>query len=262
MAEYSNLIYLIDMDGTIYRGTCPIQYAKEFISYLQKKNRIFFMMTNCPGNSADALAQKVQGMGIDVGPDNIITSADATADYLANNTLCSKVYIIGSDALKEKIAEKGIDIVCERPDYVVVGYDKEFSYEKMKKAVQFILDGAGFICTNGDSTIPDGKKLVPHTGAIAASIESASGVKPVIIGKPEGYFLDTLSRRLNCRREQFCIVGDRLDTDIYFGVKQNILSFLVLTGVTSIDDLKKSSIQPTKVFKNLYELMMFDKENN
>jgi len=262
MSSYNDLIYLIDMDGTIYRGSCPIQYAKEFISYLQQGNRIFFLVTNCPGNSSDVLAEKLHTMGIDVEPDNIITSADATADYLAGNIFCKKAYLIGGNALKEKIAKKGIDIVSEHPDCVVVGYDKEFNYEKMKKATQFILDGAGFICTNVDSTIPDGNKLVPHTGAIAASIEAASGRKPVIIGKPERYLLDTLSRRVKCRREQFCIVGDRLDTDVYFGVKQNILSFLVLTGVTSMEDLKTSMIQPTKVFSNLYDLMAFDEENN
>ncbi|HHW47229.1 MAG TPA: HAD-IIA family hydrolase [Clostridiaceae bacterium] len=262
MGVYSKLVYLIDMDGTIYRGTCPIEYAKEFIRYLQQKNRIFFLVTNCPLNSAGALARKVQGMRIDVGPGNIITSADVTADYLVSSTSCSKAYVVGSDALKEKIAGRGIGIVSEGPDCVVVGYDTEFSYEKMKKATQFILDGAGFICTNGDSTIPDGNKLVPHTGAIAASIETASGTKPVVIGKPERYLLDTVSRRVKCKKEQFCVVGDRLDTDIYFGVKQNILSFLVLTGVTTIDDLKKSNIQPTKVFNNLCELMLFDEENN
>jgi len=236
---YSDLIYLIDMDGTIHRGSCPIQHAKEFIRYLQGGNRTFFLVTNCPGSFQDDLAEKLQTMGIDVEPDNIITSADATADYLASNTFCSKVYFIGGNALKEKIARKGIDIVSEGPDYVVVGYDKEFNYEKMKKATQFILDGAGYVCTNGDSTIPDGNKLVPHTGAIAASIEAASGVKPMIIGKPEPYLLDMLSRRFNLKRDRFCIVGDRLDTDIYFGVKQNTFSFLVLAGVTGMEELKK-----------------------
>lgn len=262
MLNYKNLIYLIDMDGTIYRGSLPIPHVKEFIRYLQDNNRKFLMVTNCPGSSKKKRVDKLSAMGIEVTEDKIISFGDATVDYLINNTKFSRFYLIGSKALEELFIQRGLEIVHENPDCVVVGYDVNFTYDKLKKAVNFILNGAGFISTNIDNTIPEGSQLIPHTGAITASIEAATGAKPVIIGKPERYLLDTAIDRLHCSKEQCCVIGDRLDTDIYFGVKQNILSFLVLTGVTKKEMLEDSIIQPTKVFDDLSQLMLWDKEIN
>ncbi|HHY81700.1 MAG TPA: HAD-IIA family hydrolase [Clostridiales bacterium] len=262
MNGFRDLIYLIDMDGTIYRGSAPIPCAKEFIEYLKQAGRKFLLVTNCPGSSTESLIKKLSGMGIELDKGSILSSGDAAAEYLIKSTSYRKIYCIGSKALQDKLAERGLELVSEKPDCVVVGYDREFDYEKMKNAVQFILDGAAFVCTNYDATIPEGEKVVPHTGAIAEGIKAATGVEPVIIGKPESHLLSTVVSRFGCSREQCCIVGDRLDTDVYFGVKQNIKSFLVLTGVTTRDMLKESSIQPTKVFNNLYELMQFDEKVN
>lgn len=261
MKVIKDLVYLIDMDGTIYRGSTPVPYAEEFIRYLQENERKFLMVTNCPENSTEALLQKVREMGIEIGEENIISSGDATAGYISDNTTYKRIYLIGNEAFKDKLIEKGLQIVSDNPDCVVVGYDREFDYKKMKEATQFILDGAGFICTNCDNTIPEGDKIVPHTGSIVASIETATGVKPIMIEKPERYLLDAAINRFNCSKEQCCMIGDRLDTDIYFGVKQDIISFLVLTGITNKKILKDSEIQPTKIFNDLSEVMLFDKEN-
>lgn len=261
MNAFKDLVYLVDMDGTIYRGSDPILHAKEFISYLQQKGRKFLLVTNCPGNSTDVLIEKVRNMGIYIGQNNIISSGDVTAEFLCSSTY-KRIYLIGSDALKEKLTGKGINVVTEDADCVVVGYDQAFDYKKMKEATQFILDGAEFICTNCDFTIPEGDKVVPHTGSIAAAIEAATGIKPVYMGKPEHYLLDAVVQRFGCDRSKCCIIGDRLDTDIYFGVKQNIISFLVLTGVTNPEMLKYSTIQPTKVFEDLSEVQLYDEEIN
>ncbi|HHV60645.1 MAG TPA: HAD-IIA family hydrolase [Clostridiaceae bacterium] len=256
MTEFKDLAYLIDMDGTIYRGSVPIPHAREFIRYLQQNRRKFLLVTNCPGNSTNALVEKVRNMGIHIGCNDIISSGDATAEFLCTSPY-KRIYLIGSDALKDKLVKKGINVVTEDADCVVVGYDLSFNYKKMKEAAQFILNGAGFVCTNYDLTIPDGDRVVPHTGSIAASIEAATGVKPVYMGKPEYYLLEAVIKRLNCSRDKCCTVGDRLDTDIYFGIRQNIKSFLVLTGVTTREMLRHSKIQPTRAFENLLDILSY-----
>jgi len=247
--------YLLDLDGTIYRGQVAIPHAKEFVNYLKRNNRRFLLLTNCPGNSPDRLRQKLYGMDIEVGPEHILTSGQATASYIAALNPAAKVYLIGSTALGNELMQRGMRLVEENADYVVVGYDKDFHYEKMKKASQMIFQGAQFICTNSDNAIPEGDMLVPHTGAIALSIQAVTGVEPVYIGKPNEFIIDEALKRLNCTKDDCCIIGDRLDTDILTGVKNEIESYLVLTGVTDRQQLQGSAIKPDKVFDNLKDIM-------
>lgn len=258
MTHTKALNYLIDMDGTLYHGASPIPYAKEFIEYLNRNNRKYLLLTNCPGNSVQALVEKLKSMGIYVNEQNILTSGQAAASFLSLMKPDMSIYLVGSDALKDELLRAGLRIDNENPDCVLVGYDRQFDYEKMFQAVHHILSGSKFICTNGDYTIPEGNKLVPHTGAIAASIEAAAGIKPLIIGKPEKYIIDFALKKLECTKDECCIIGDRLDTDIASGVKHEIPSYLVLTGVTDKALLAKSEVQPTRVFNNLNEIMIYE----
>lgn len=253
--------YIIDLDGTLYHGSSPIPYAKEFIEYLNQQKRFFLLATNCPRNTSSSLLETLAKMGIQAGEDNIFTSGQATASFLARTSPGAKVYLVGGKALETELLKEGLQLVEDDPDYVVVGYDPDFTYEKMKKAVQRILKGAVFITTNEDTTIPTEEGIVPHTGAISSSIETATGIKPLVIGKPEKYFVDEALRRMGCEKEDCCIIGDRLETDILTGVKHDITSYLVFTGVTNEAMLEHSTIQPTKSFKDLGELVKFDKES-
>lgn len=262
MKEVKKLIYIIDMDGTLYHGTSPIEHAKEFIQYLQENNRKFILATNCPGNSPGGLVTKLSSMGIEVNESNILTSGQITASYISENKIASRIYLIGSQSLEEELIKKGLQVVQDNPDCVVVGFDRDFTYDKMKKAVGFILGGAKFIVTNSDYTIPEGDIIVPHTGALAAGIEISTGVKPLTLGKPEKYILEEVQHRLNCCKEECCIVGDRLDTDIATGIRFGIKSYLVMTGVTYYKLLEESEIKPTRVFNDLKELMIFDMERS
>jgi 4-nitrophenyl phosphatase len=246
------------MDGTLYHGRTPIQYAKEFILYLQRNHRRFMLVTNCPGSNSEELALKLEQMGISIVAENILTSGQVTAEYLAENKAQKRVYVIGSKALKRELVEKGLEIVSTKPDYVVVGFDKNFHYGKMKRAVGYILEGAKFIVTNQDATIQEGDAIIPHTGAIAAGIEQATGVKPLSMGKPKKFMLDVVIKKFGCSKEECCIIGDRIDTDIALGSNFGITTYLVMTGVTGQELLKNSELKPDRVFANLQEVMEFD----
>lgn len=251
--------YLIDLDGTIYRGNEPIQYAKEFIDYLYKNGRSFLMTTNCPENTPALLVEKLKKMGITVKEENIMTSGQVTINYLLKKTADPDVFLIGSEALKNEFLKSGIQLNGTHPQYVVVGFDRSFDYEKMKTAVQLIRKGAEFISTNLDTSIPDGNDIIPHTGALAAAIETATGVKPLNMGKPGSFMLDEALSRLGCGKDECCIIGDRLDTDILFGASNGVETFLVLTGITRKEELEKSDVQPNRVFANLKELIEYEK---
>ena len=198
-------------------------------------------------------------MNIIIKDENVLTSGQVTASYLEKNDIAERVYLLGGEALEKELCQRGIMVTQEDCDCVVVGYDRNFTYKKMAKAVRLIAGGAKFICTNGDLTIPHGDSFVPHTGAIALSIEAATGVKPSVMGKPEVTMLNKALDILNCKREDCCIIGDRLDTDIIMGVNFGIPSYLVLTGVTDNELLRQSKIKPTMVFKDLCEVLKYDK---
>ncbi len=249
--------YLIDLDGTIYRGTEPVENAKEFIKYLKDNNRKFLFATNCPLNSLEKLADKLRGMGIACEPSDFINCSMATADYLNEFYKGKKVYAIASPALRQLLIDYGITLTEEKADVVVVGYDTEVTYEKLKKACTEILAGAEFIATNLDNTIPYLDTFIPHTGANVSFIECATGKKATVIGKPERYMIDTACRLLDCEKDSLCIIGDRLDTDISFGVQNGISSYLVLTGTTK-KYTPNMQPTPTKVFSNLQEIMDFE----
>ena len=134
--------------------------------------------------------------------------------------------------------------------------------DKMKKAVQMISAGAVLIATNGDTTIPHGNTIVPHTGAIVAGIEAAAGKTAKVMGKPDMYMLDNALKRLGSSKEACCILGDNLETDIMMGYENDIMTYLVLTGVTDQEQLNDSKVKPTHVFKHLHELMCFEQNHS
>lgn len=217
------------------------------------------MLTNCPSNTSLSLIEKLKGMDIVIKKENVLTSGQVTASYLQRFPALHRVFLLGGDALRSELENRGLKIVEDDADCVVVGYDTKFNYEKMKKAVWMILNGAKFIATNNDLTIPFGNTIVPHTGALYMGIQAATDVKPIVMGKPERYMLDEAIKMLGCSKEELCMIGDNLHTDILFGKHFDINTYLVLTGVTSREDVEASEIKPDYIFNDLKEVYKYDK---
>ena len=248
--------FIIDMDGTIYRGSQLIDGAAEFIDFLQRNNIRNVMLTNCPYNSPASLHDKMKKMGISIPEKLFLTSGMAAASYVKGTLQMQKVYIIGSVALEEIFTNRGFVLTDKNPEAVIVGYDRNFTYEKMCKAVKLIHDTkAAFIATNRDNVVPDGNSIAPHTGAIAESIAVASGVEPIYLGKPHRMIVEEAARLMSCPLNSCCIIGDRLDTDIAAGINSGIDSFLVLSGCTTRKEAEASNISPTKIFNHVGEII-------
>jgi 4-nitrophenyl phosphatase len=255
-SPHSIKAFIIDMDGVLYRGKERLPGARAFLRRLQQDHVPYVLLTN---NSTQTVAQyvdKLSQMGIDVAPERIMTSALATALYLAGRAQPgTRMYMIGMDGLAEALHEQGFVITDESPEYVVVGLDRGVTYEKLSTAALAIRAGATFVATNPDRTLPTERGEEPGVGAILAALEAATDVQPVVIGKPQPGAIEMALKRLKTAPGETAMLGDRLETDILGGASAGLPTILVLTGVTSRADLAHSQIQPDLVFDDLEQLL-------
>jgi 4-nitrophenyl phosphatase len=254
--------YLItDMDGVLWRSQEPMPGLVEFFRFLRAENVRFVCATNNASTLAAKLAERLQGWGADVTTDEIVTSSTATADYLA--TIMppgSRLYVIGMEGLRAPLRDRGFEIVDRdvaagaNVAAVVVGIDWDVTFHQLKQAALHIRGGAKFIGTNGDRTFPTPEGIIPGNGALLALIETATDVKPIVIGKPEPVLYEMSLKRLNALPAQTLVLGDRLETDILGAVRLNLKSALVLSGVTTREELARSDYQPDWVFDDITDL--------
>jgi NagD protein len=168
----------------------------------------------------------------------------ATAEFLHTQNPNSTAYVIGEAALTKALYDHGIYMNDVNPDYVVVGETSTYSFEKITKAINLVLKGAKLIGTNPDLTGPAESGIVPACKALAAPIEIATGKSAYFIGKPNPLMMRHAMKKLGCHRADTMIIGDRMDTDIIAGVQTEIDTLLVLSGVTSLEEIASFSYRP------------------
>ncbi|MCC7667406.1 TIGR01457 family HAD-type hydrolase [Liquorilactobacillus satsumensis] len=239
--------YLIDLDGTIYRGKMKIPAAKRFIEQLQARKREFLFVTNNSTKSPeDVVANLADNFDIHVLPSNVYTTAIATADYLAElDPKKRSVYAIGELGLKNALLERGFSFADETPDYVVVGLDYDVTYRKFEKATLAIKRGAKFIGTNADTNLPNERGLVPGAGSLIALVERATQQKATYIGKPEPIIMNKALQRIGLAKEDVIMVGDNYMTDISAGINCGLDTLLVYTGVSTKAQVAQKKVAPT-----------------
>ena len=254
--------FLIDLDGVVYVGESPTEGAVEAIGLLKKSGKIVIFLTNDPGKTAAEYSDKLRGMGIVVSPGDVVTSGMAIAYHIRNSypdIEDKRAYVVGSSALKDEIRLTGLKLVggeeARKADFVIVGGHPEFHYEEMKLATLALRGGAAFFATNRDPAYPSPEGLIPATGAMLASIETACGRKAVVAGKPEVIMFEVaLAEHLHRDRERFAIIGDRIDTDVQGGRNAGIAAILALSGSTTEEDITHSEIKPDYVIRDLRDL--------
>ncbi|MFF2447411.1 TIGR01457 family HAD-type hydrolase [Neobacillus sp. NPDC058068] len=243
--------YLIDLDGTVYRGKEGISEAIDFINDLKDKNRKCLFLTNNSSKRTEEIASKLQKLGVFVSSEEVFTSGIATAAFIADSFPNARVMVIGEDGLYRAIEEQGFLITSKEPDVVVMGIDRHITYDKLAKASLAIQNGAQFISTNSDLVVPTDRGLLPANGSLTAVLTKSTGVKPIFIGKPEQTMIEQALKRLGTDKEKTLIIGDNYETDILTGIRAGIDSLLVLTGVTGKTELKDLPILPTYTLDSL-----------
>lgn len=242
------------MDGVIYHGKRVLEGAVEFVEWLKKENKDFLFLTNSSERSPKQLQQKLAGMGIDIGEDHFMTSALATASFLNSQKPNARVYIIGDHGLHEALLDVGCNITDENPDYVVMGETQDYTYSKLVKAIRLVIGGAKLIGTNPDVTGPAEKGIVPACKALVAPIELSTGKQAYFVGKPNPLIMRHSLKKLGCNKDDAVIIGDRMDTDIIAGIESEIQTVLVLSGITSNEDIGKFAYRPSLILNGVGEI--------
>jgi 4-nitrophenyl phosphatase len=251
MKQYKG--YLIDLDGTMYRGSEEIAEAAGFIDQLREKNIPYLFVTNNSSRTPHQVADKLRAFGIHAEDEQVFTTSMATANFIDEQKVGAAVYVIGEEGLVTALTEKGLELVEEQPDFVVVGIDRSIDYEKLTKACLAVRNGATFISTNADIAIPTERGLQPGNGAITSVVTVSTQVQPIFIGKPESIIIEQALKVLGVPKEEVIMVGDNYDTDILAGMNASMDTLLVHTGVTTKELLKKYEKQPTYVVDTLNE---------
>ncbi|MBO5954148.1 MAG: HAD family hydrolase [Oscillospiraceae bacterium] len=250
--------FICDMDGVIYHGNKILDGVADFINWLIDNDKKFVFLTNSAEKTPHELSMKLQRMGLNVPAEHFYTSAMATAEFLNSQRPNCTAYVIGEAALTKALYDVGIYMNDVNPDYVVVGETRTYSFEKLEKAIALVNKGAKLIGTNPDVTGPTEHGIIPATGALIAPIEIATNKKAYFVGKPNPLMLRHGLQKLNCHSNEIAFIGDRMDTDIIAGIESNVDTVLVLSGVTSMEDIDKFPYTPKYILNGVGDLVKKD----
>ncbi len=249
--------FIFDLDGTVFLSEKAVPGAADVMNRLKDNGKNIVYLSNKALETRSTYAEKLTEFGIQTPEDQVVNSSYVMAHYLSRIAPGARVYVVGEEPLIKELMDKGLEI-SENPeeiDYVVASFDRDFHYDKLKIAYDAIMNGAGFVATNPDRTCPVEGGEVPDAAGMIGAIEGVTGNDvEVITGKPSGQMLEAALDRLDVKKENCILLGDRLETDIKMGSDYGVHTALVLSGVTDREDLKDSSIDPTFVLKDVSEL--------
>ena len=254
--------FLFDMDGTINLGNTLIAGMDDFFAQLKAKGKTFYLVTNNSSKDHAHKKKKMANMGIEVTPKDVLISSDALTYYLGKAKPQAKLFVLGTSELKSTIATAGFEIVdpaVTKPEFVILGFDMTLAYDNLSTACRLIDQGVPYIATHPDVRCPiENGEFIPDCGAMIELIKTATGVSPLdVLGKPYHYMIDLLIERTGFAKNEIAMVGDRLSTDIAFGLNNNILSVLVLTGEASLDDVERGHIKPDIILDGAANLINY-----
>lgn len=251
--------YLIDLDGTVYRGEEKIESAVQFVNALHDKNIPYLFVTNNSVRTREDVSDKLNRMNIPSNPNHIMTSAIATATYIKKQTPHAACLVIGGTGLKDALEKEGLSILegYSNYDYVVMGMDQDINYEKLTKACLAIRNGAQFISTNGDKAIPTERGFVPGNGSLTSVVSVSTGVEPIVIGKPEKIIMQEALTLIDLPSEDVLMIGDNYQTDILAGIHAQLDTLLVFSGITQYEELDNLPELPTYHTDSLEEWIKY-----
>jgi len=238
----------------VFLGKTRLPGAQELFEVLQRHNIPYSLITNNSTLTPSQYVAKLAAMGIDVPEHTVFTSGVATAMVMQRlEPNGAPIYIIGEEGLRQPMLQAGFWIDEQAPKYVIVGLDRQLTYDKLRLAALAIRRGATFIAANPDTTLPTEEGLVPGCGSILAALVTATDVQPRVIGKPSADMIDLAVEMLGADKSRTVIIGDRWDTDILAGQRGGIGTLMVLTGVTRAEEIGSLPVAPDVVLPDLID---------
>lgn len=247
-------IFFFDLDGTIYLGDVLLPGARKILSILEKKGIVTYFLSNNSSRSKQDYVHKLSGLGIKTETERILLSTDGVIAYLKNLERAD-LYVVGTPSMVEMFTEAGFETASPKPRFVILGYDTELNYEKIKKAALYLKKGAGLIATHPDMVCPTPDGPVPDVGSFLAMFEAATGIAPVkIFGKPGTVMVEHILRSHGVTADEVVMVGDRLYTDKKLADNLGCDFICVLSGETTRRDIKKLNDPPALTVENVGRL--------
>jgi HAD superfamily hydrolase (TIGR01457 family) len=249
--------FLLDLDGTLFRGSEPILGAADAVAGLRAVGKRLCFVTNNSSATPEEVVEKLAAVGIAANVGEVETSALVTAAVLADRGV-AQVFLVGEEGLRSALLARGIEVLGglqpERADAVVVGWDRTADWDKLKVASLLLQRGAAFVASNADASFPaPGGERWPGAGALVAALEITTGIAPEVIGKPAAPILDAAIARAGGGTP--LVVGDRVETDIVGAVRRGWDSMLVLSGVGTREELRDQGIAATYVVDDVTALV-------
>ena len=248
----------LDMDGTIYMGMSLFDYTKPFLQSLREMGITYSFLTNNPSTSIPDYLKKLAGMGIEATEEEMYTTALATIDYIKTNyPEARRLFLLGTPSMISEFEKAGFeslpDSAEERPDVLVVAFDKTLEYSRLCRAAYWAQQGVPYVATNPDRVCPtDLPTVLVDCGSICKCIEHATGRQPdIVLGKPDPNMLTGVQSRYGVKPEQVAMVGDRIYTDIEMAHNAGAFGVLVLSGETTLQIADEAPRQPDLIADNI-----------
>jgi 4-nitrophenyl phosphatase len=247
---------IIDLDGVVWRSYEPIGDTAKIFGRIEKLGFKFVLATNNSTKTPLEYQERLAKIGLQIQREQVITSSTATAALLQKRFPGGgAVFIVGEEGLHEALARAGFHTGEKDVVAVIAGLDRHISYEKLSRATLLIRSGVPFYGTNPDLTFPTPQGFTPGAGAILAAIQAATGIEPIVAGKPHKAMIQTALNQLQVSADQALVVGDRLETDILAGQNAGCKTALVLSGASSRQQLASWDPKPDLVSDNLEQLV-------
>ncbi len=248
--------FLLDMDGTVFVDDYPIGDMANTLKFLRDKGKKIVYLSNNTSKSADTYIEKLKKLNFYDESDEIYSAGVATCEYLNTFYKGKSVYALATKSYKAEIIKHGINLVEDSNcDIALMTYDTELTYKDLCTFVKALENGALYISTHPDNRCNTIDGFIPDAGAFVKMIEASNGFTPsLVIGKPNTIMGDTLKRRFNKKAKNFIMVGDRLDTDLRFGLNNDFYAMTVLSGESSMEDVEKNELKPDFILSSLNDI--------
>ena len=255
----SKKLYLFDMDGTLYLGNRLYDFTLELLDTLKETGRHYLFMTNNSSKSVEDYVKKLGNLGITATREDFMTSSQATAFYLHKHHEGKALYVCGTESLKEELRHEGFTVTTnvEETECIVMGFDTELTFQKLHDVSYMLLTRPDlpYIATNPDYVCPTEFGSVPDCGSVCDMIYNATKKRPIVIGKPSPLMPQLAMEKLGVSKEETCVVGDRIYTDVKSGLNAGITGILVLSGETTREILDASADKPHLVLEDASEIL-------
>jgi HAD superfamily hydrolase (TIGR01450 family) len=251
--------FFFDMDGVLSVGKENPRYlgGRELVTRLQSLGKKTFVLTNDSTHSREDIYENLSRLGFGFGVEQILTSSYLTATYLTEHFSPTTFFLVGEQGLRNELEKAGHQFSDNSPKVVVVGLDRQLSYDKLDRAVRFVRNGALLIGSYGGALYMSDHGPALSAGPLIGAVEKGSGKKALMIGKPSPRMFRLALKQANERPIAGVMVGDQIETDLVGAYRAGVHTVLVLTGVETRDTIKHSRIKPDLVLDNVDDLNRF-----